>query len=117
MTVIGFLPVGLRVRRRENMPEHFLDCRILLDRLVDRGGDFTPYLGVKLLPEIKTVKGGHAESIPPGLPAAAPFHHTGACGKNLPWRNCRGRVPHGGWRHGGREETILPELGSAGIAG
>ena len=55
---------------------------------------FTPYLGVKLLPEIKPVEGGHeAIYATPGLPAAAPSCRLVRAAQ-VPRRRCRGgRLP------------------------
>jgi multidrug efflux pump subunit AcrB len=61
VTVIGFLPVGFaRSTAGEYAGNIFwiVGFSLIASWIVAVG--FTPYLGVKLLPEIKTVKGGHA---------------------------------------------------------
>jgi multidrug efflux pump subunit AcrB len=61
VTVIGFLPVGFaRSTAGEYAGNIFwiVGFALLASWIVAVA--FTPYLGVKLLPEIKTVKGGHA---------------------------------------------------------
>src|SRR6266568_2160084 len=61
VTVIGFLPVGFaRSTAGEYAGNIFwiFGFSLIASWIVAVG--FTPYLGVKLLPEIKTVKGGHA---------------------------------------------------------
>jgi multidrug efflux pump subunit AcrB len=61
VTVIGFLPVGFaRSTAGEYAGNVFwiVGFSLIASWIVAVG--FTPYLGVKLLPEIKTVKGGHA---------------------------------------------------------
>lgn len=61
VTVIGFLPVGFaRSTAGEYAGNIFWIVGFSLIASWIVAVVFTPYLGVKLLPEIKTVKGGHA---------------------------------------------------------
>src|SRR5213080_2477231 len=61
VTVIGFLPVGFaRSTAGEYAGNIFWIVGFSLIASWIVAVIFTPYLGVKLLPEIKTVKGGHA---------------------------------------------------------
>src|SRR5216117_2011026 len=61
VTVIGFLPVGFaRSTAGEYAGNIFWIVGFSLIASWIVAVAFTPYLGVKLLPEIKTVKGGHA---------------------------------------------------------
>src|SRR5437867_3606819 len=61
VTVIGFLPVGFaRSTAGEYAGNIFWIVGFSLIASWVVAVVFTPYLGVKLLPEIKTVKGGHA---------------------------------------------------------
>jgi multidrug efflux pump subunit AcrB len=61
VTVIGFLPVGFaRSTAGEYAGNIFWIVGFALIASWIVAVAFTPYLGVKLLPEIKTVKGGHA---------------------------------------------------------
>src|SRR5947208_3550672 len=62
VTVIGFLPVGFaRSTAGEYAGNIFWIVGFSLIASWIVAVVFTPYLGVKLLPEIKAVKGGHAE--------------------------------------------------------
>jgi multidrug efflux pump subunit AcrB len=62
VTVIGFLPVGFaRSTAGEYAGNIFWIVGFALIASWIVAVAFTPYLGVKLLPEIKTIKGGHAE--------------------------------------------------------
>src|SRR2546426_3949174 len=75
VTVIGFLPVGFaRSTAGEYAGNIFwiVGFSLIASWIVAVG--FTPYLGVKLLPEIKTVKGGHAGIYStPGYQRLRPF--------------------------------------------
>src|SRR5213083_2900098 len=75
VTVIGFLPVGFaRSTAGEYAGNIFWIVGFSLIASWIVAVVFTPYLGVKLLPDIKIVKGGHAGILsPPAIPGVSPF--------------------------------------------
>jgi len=59
VTIAGFLPSALRARRPGNTRQHLLGRGFALIVSWIVAVVFTPYLGVKMLPAIKPIEGGH----------------------------------------------------------
>jgi multidrug efflux pump subunit AcrB len=112
VTVIGFLPVGFaRSTAGEYAGNIFWIVGFSLIASWIVAVVFTPYLGVKLLPEIKAIKGGHAGIYStPGYQRIRHFCHLVREEKIYGSRHCSGGVSHGGRRDGCREETVFSKL-------
>jgi hypothetical protein len=60
VTAIGFMPMVSPSQRRRIHQQYVLDCRPGADCIVGRRRGFHSYLGVKMLPDMPKVEGGHA---------------------------------------------------------
>ena len=120
VTVIGFMPVGFaRSTAGEYAGNIFWIVGFALIASWFVAVVFTPYLGVKLLPDIKPVAGGHAAIYAtPQLPAAAPRWSAGRSAASswspAPWSPSSSLA---GRRHGRGQAAVLPDLRPARSAG
>src|SRR5205823_8079946 len=91
--------------------KYFLDCRLLLDRLVDRRRGFHAISGSKTSAGNQNYKGRPCGNLfHSGIPAASPFHNMVREEKIYGGWDCCGSISSGGRRDGGREETVFPKL-------
>src|SRR5216117_3951788 len=91
--------------------KYFLDCRLLLDRLVDRRRGFHAVSGGKTSSRDQNREGRPRGNLCDSwIPAPSPFHNMVREEKIYGGWDCCGSISSGGRRDGCREETVFPKL-------
>jgi multidrug efflux pump subunit AcrB len=118
VTVIGLMPVGFaKSTAGEYAGNIFWVVGFALIASWFVAVIFTPYMGVKLLPAIKPVEGGHAAIYQTPRYQQVRGVIAGRCGARNWWPGRPWGVFGGGRGYGAGEEAVLPHLRPARIAG
>ena len=119
VTIAGFLPVGFAPSTAGEYAGNIfwvVGFALIVSWIVAVA--FTPYLGVKMLPAIKPIEGGHRRDLRhTELSAPAAAHRLCRAPQARSHRYRRDRLRTFRCRHGRRQTAVLPDLRSSRSAG